>query len=71
MIGGVPSIFINNYCQNVTPLEFPEILEKIISNKSFRGELITNGKLFMKKYLTNIDQSSESVLEFLKHYPDN
>ena len=68
---GIPSIFKNDYCQNVTISEFPEILGKVISNQSFRNELIHNGNLFINEYLNNIDKSSISLLEFLKSHPNS
>jgi len=68
---GIPSIFKNNYCLNIPPSKFSQIFEKIISNKSYRNQLIINGNLFLNNYLTNFGKSSINTLEYLKNYPNS
>jgi len=67
----VPSIFKNNYCLNVPQMEFSQIFEKVISNESYKKNLIVNGNYFLNDYLTNSGKSSKNILEYLKNYPNS
>ena len=41
----------------------PEIIQKILHDENFRINLISNGKNFLKDYLSNPENASKSLVE--------
>lgn len=65
---GISEVFKTNSCINISIDEFEKTLEKILTNSNYRNEVITNGDVFVNKYLVNKGTSVGAILAFLKKF---
>ena len=63
--------FGDGSCLNVEKNNFQETVDKILSNRQFREEIIDNQKNFLKKYLINPGTATKNIISYIKSGPEN
>lgn len=63
---GLPDQLRQSSCYNIQLDEFNSILQKLFTDKEFRGKLIDQGQKFVNECLVNQGAASENIVKFLK-----
>lgn len=62
---GIPKIFTSNSCIVSPVAELENNLEKILTDSEFRNSLLHRAKIFTNNYITNLNNASKKLHEFL------
>lgn len=62
---GTPQVVQSKGCIVSSLDDLPKLLEKIISDSSFKQEIISNGQKFISTYVKNFGKSSKTLLSLL------
>ncbi|NDF35931.1 MAG: hypothetical protein EB154_08820, partial [Nitrosopumilaceae archaeon] len=65
---GESEIFRTNACISADIEELEQILNKILTDDSYRNNIIKNGDSFVDGYLSNKGKSTKEILAFLKQF---
>jgi len=63
--------FGDGSCLNVEKNNFQATVEKILSNRQFREDVIKHQKKFLKKYLINPGTSTKNIISYINSGPEN
>lgn len=64
-VWGTPSLIKNNNFIQTSMSDFDKVFKKILTDNSFKSELIQNGQINSNEYLENFGNSSKLILDFL------
>lgn len=62
---GIPQVVQSKGCIVSSLDDLPKLLEKIITDSSFKQEIISDGQKFISTYVKNFGKSSKTLLSFL------
>jgi hypothetical protein len=63
---GIPEPIRSKFCLTASIDELEQIIPKILDDENYKRELIEKGNRYLAEYLSNLGNSSEKLLEFLK-----